>query len=396
MGSPDTPNSYDHAFTLAFSMPSATEDGTDISGAQFRAALHRRIADLPDDELANAVSPPLDTIRNHADGTLTHTHSVPLYSHLEMEAALCVWEFMEAASNRDDRLCIAALADLRDRIGSAELRHASIPIGQYCLKVYDLIPEDARGGHAYDWEIIPAIVATIEFPSLEPTLSPAEAAQRVTAELLAPPPAPPAPEIPPVPDTVAEAEDDEEPTVASEFDICCPGCGSDEHMQVLIAAYVKLSTEGAITDGEHGWDSESPIHCNDCGWLGHVRDCRADAIAAAKADAVSKPSKRIMAEFIPQAWLNDHAIAVDPQGDTMFDVTDHILKIGRASALCFEDGTLDTDNLRQLPSSPQWVKDWTGPFTVNVQEAIAAYFTAHACTTPIIPPRCTDGGNTHE
>lgn len=396
MSNPNTANAYNHVFTLAFSMDSSTDDGSDISGAAFRRALQRRIDDLADDdELANAVGTPDDTTHTDADGVTNHIRHMPLYSNLEMEAALCVWEFMEAASDHDHKLRIEALADLRDRIGSAELRHASIAIGRYCLKVYDLIPEDDRQGHAYDWEIIPAIVATIDFPNLEPTLSPAEAAARVIAELQAPPPPPPAPEEPPA--LLVEAVDDEEePTVASEFDVCCPGCGSDEHMKVLISAYAELSVDGTDPDGDHDWDGESPIHCSACNWHGHVRDCSADAIAAAKADAASKISKRIMAEFVPQAWLNDHAIAVDPQGDTMFDVTDHMLGIGRASALCFADGSLDAADLRQLPAAPQWAKDWTGPFTVNVQKAIAAYFASDASETTTIPSRRSNGGRTHD
>lgn len=281
MGNPNTACCYDHVFTLGFSMESTTSDGSDISGAAFRRALQRRIDDLPDDELANAVVPPLDT--NDASAPTSEADNRPRYSHLEVEAALCVWEFLEAASDHDDRLCIQALADLRDRIGSTELRHASIPIGQYCLKVYDLIPEDARDGHAYDWVIIPAIVATIEFPNLAPTLSPAEAAQRVTAELLAPPPAEPATVTPPV--TVAEAQDDEEPTVASEFDIRCPGCGSDEHMQVEIKTLADLTPDGTAPGPEHDWHVDSFIRCDGCGWEGKVNQCGADAIAAAKADA---------------------------------------------------------------------------------------------------------------
>jgi hypothetical protein len=373
MGNPDTANAYNHVFTLPFSMNSSTEDGGDISGAAFRRALQRRIDDLPDDELAHAVSPPDETTCTDAEGNTRHIRSMPIHSHLEMEAALCVWEFMEAASNHDHRLRIEALADLRDRIGSAELRHASIAIGRYCLRVYDLIPQEARQGHAYDWEIIPAIVSTIDFPSLEPKLPPAEAAARVIAQLQAPPPAPPARVEVPVLATQPQ-EHAAEPTVASEYDIRCPGCGSDEHMQVEIKTLADLSPDGTDPGPEHGWNEFSYIRCDACAWEGKVHQCAADAIAAARADAASTPTKRIMAEFVPQAWLNDHAIAVDPQGDTMFDVTDDILKLGREKALQLRDDQHETDHLRHAATAPQWVKDWSGPFVVNVEQAIESYF----------------------
>lgn len=374
MGNPNTANAYNHVFTLAFSMNSSTEDGSDISGAAFRRALEQRLAELTDDdEIGNAVFPPEETTCTDADGNTRHIRSMPIHSHLEMEAALCVWEFMEAASNHDHRLRIEALADLRDRIGSVELRHASIAIGRYCLKVYDLIPKEARQGHAYDWEIIPAIVATINFPSLEPTLPPAEAAARVIAQLKTPPPAPPAPVMPPI--AVAEADDDDQPTVASEFDIRCPGCGSDEHMQVELKTLAHLTPDGTDPGPEHDWHNDSFIHCDNCDWEGKVAQCRADAIAAARADVPSTPTKRIMAEFVPQAWLNDHAIAVDPAGDTMFDVTDDILKLGRERALQLRDDQHETDHLRHAATAPQWVKDWSGPFVVNVEKAIESYFT---------------------
>ena len=36
---------------------------------------------------------------------------------------------------------------------------------------------------------------------------------------------------------------------------------------------------------------------------------------------------RILATFHPQAWVNDYACPVDPEGETTFDVTDHILAL---------------------------------------------------------------------
>ena len=79
------------------------------------------------------------------------------YTHLEMEAALCVWEHLcdiTVNTTEPDEEWF----DYRQGIGSVELRHESITIGKWVLKVYDLLPEWYRDIGAYDWEIVPTIV----------------------------------------------------------------------------------------------------------------------------------------------------------------------------------------------------------------------------------------------
>lgn len=88
--------------------------------------------------------------------------------------------------------------------------------------------------------------------------------------------------------------------------------------------------------------------------------------------------RRIIATFIPQAWVNDYAVTVDPQGATTFDVTETILRIGEARARALRDDQHETDELRTHAAAPQWVRDWHGPFAVNVEQSIAAYFDATA------------------
>lgn len=378
MGTPDTAHTYSHVFTLAFSLNSSAEDARDIPDHAYRAALKRRLKELSnDEELANAVFPPDETELRDPDGTVTTIKHMPMYTVLDVEAAQCVWEYLQAASDRDDPHCIPAIADVRDRIGSAELRNASIYIGQYCLQVYPLIPEDLRDGHAYDWEIIPAIVSTMDFAaSLLPAKPHEDAAAEVVATLTAAPITPaqnPAVDAAEHQSANDEHESEENPTVASEFGICCPNCGSDEHMQVEIKTLADLSADGTDPGPEHEWDDDSYIRCDGCEWQGTVGQCRAEAMPPT-APGTTTSRKRIMAEFVPQAWLNDHAIAVDPSGDTMFDVTEEILKLGREVALQLRDDTDATDFLRQSPNAPQWAKDWSGPFLVNVEQAIADYF----------------------
>ncbi|RWP44344.1 MAG: hypothetical protein EOR04_05325 [Mesorhizobium sp.] len=87
---------------------------------------------------------------------------IPLvYSHLEMEAALCVWEHLCEITVVGDQPASPAWMEYREIIGSVELRHESIEIGKWVLQVYDLLPEWYRAIGAYDWEIIPAIVSCL-------------------------------------------------------------------------------------------------------------------------------------------------------------------------------------------------------------------------------------------
>ncbi|WP_353645711.1 hypothetical protein [Mesorhizobium sp. WSM2239] len=92
------------------------------------------------------------------------------FSYLEVEAAQCVWEHIceiTVCAEEPDPIW----REYREAHGSVQLRHESIAIGQWALKVYDLLPEWYRETGAYDWEIIPAIVSVFtpgeDFPEPE-------------------------------------------------------------------------------------------------------------------------------------------------------------------------------------------------------------------------------------
>lgn len=88
--------------------------------------------------------------------------------------------------------------------------------------------------------------------------------------------------------------------------------------------------------------------------------------------------QRILAEFVPQAWIGDIAMAVDPEGDTMFDVTNVVLAMGEPAARAMRDDQKETDHLRDAPTALAWMKAWSGPFRINVEDSIADYFDALA------------------
>ena len=62
--------------------------------------------------------------------------------------------------------------------------------------------------------------------------------------------------------------------------------------------------------------------------------------------------------FHPQAWVNDWAIDVDPQGETEWEV-------GEISD-DLEDNTYESDDLRFHENAPRWVHNWAGPFYIEI------------------------------
>ena len=114
---------------------------------------------------ADEVSADKETASLLKTGARVYRQTLPLelpaaYTHLEMEAALCVWECLcDWTVNTDEP--DPKWLEYRDNHGAATLRHESIEIGKFVLKVYDLLPQWYRESGAYDWEIVPSIVDTL-------------------------------------------------------------------------------------------------------------------------------------------------------------------------------------------------------------------------------------------
>jgi len=64
------------------------------------------------------------------------------------------------------------------------------------------------------------------------------------------------------------------------------------------------------------------------------------------------------ARFHPQAWVNDYAITVDPEGEVEWEVGEE--------AASLTDDSYESDDLRFHPNAPDWVKDWSGPFYIEI------------------------------
>jgi len=62
--------------------------------------------------------------------------------------------------------------------------------------------------------------------------------------------------------------------------------------------------------------------------------------------------------FHPQAWVNDYAVPVDPEGATEFQVDD-------AELVGLKPDTFGSDNLQFHRNAPKWIQDWSGPFYID-------------------------------
>jgi len=84
---------------------------------------------------------------------------------------------------------------------------------------------------------------------------------------------------------------------------------------------------------------------------------------------------RIIATFVPQAWINDYAVEADPKGETTADVTDYILEFASTEEelVSLKDDSYETDDLINAPGVPEWWADWDGPFQVEVEGSIQKY-----------------------
>ena len=114
------------------------------------------------------------------------------FTYLEVEAALCIWEWINDVTLGDERYIIQDWKDLRDSVGSLEMRHASaITYAPWLLKVYDICTADKRDPFScmsYDWEVVPLIMSRCLYEGL-PALAadclpePADVARSLVAAL---------------------------------------------------------------------------------------------------------------------------------------------------------------------------------------------------------------------
>lgn len=101
------------------------------------------------------------------DSLMPTTEYARNYTHLQMEAALCIWESLDARSQDEGEY--PAVAAFRQTHGTAEFRHMAVLLVPYCLNIYHAMPKRLVEGLAYDWDVIPAILDSVDWRNM-PTL----------------------------------------------------------------------------------------------------------------------------------------------------------------------------------------------------------------------------------
>ncbi len=109
----------------------------------------------------------------------------PQWSHLAMEAALCVWEDLLERYDRFPTQNPGIVAQWKKN-GTVHMRSLCPAIGSWIAEAFELFERDSLDGSAYDWEIVPAFVNLIDWEAQpnKPKLMAPLAAAKLVAERL--------------------------------------------------------------------------------------------------------------------------------------------------------------------------------------------------------------------
>jgi hypothetical protein len=72
--------------------------------------------------------------------------------------------------------------------------------------------------------------------------------------------------------------------------------------------------------------------------------------------------------FWPQAWQNDYAIDVDPEGEVRFGIGDEEAADARKEIDRRGGFGVDLDHFINHPNAPEWIRNWHGPFYFDLVE----------------------------
>jgi len=100
------------------------------------------------------------------------------------------------------------------------------------------------------------------------------------------------------------------------------------------------------------WAAESALATHAPDWLDNVFPASACILTA---------------HIRPEAWVRDNAVEVDPEGDTTWRLIPADLDLRSA----------DLDFLISSANTPQWVRDWGGPFTIDLEIVFPDSLSAH-------------------
>lgn len=97
----------------------------------------------------------------------------------------------------------------------------------------------------------------------------------------------------------------------------------------------------------------------------HARDQALIAALRRRVDTHLGLKPDVLVRFTPQAWVNDNAIPVDPEGADSWTVPlDDLLE--HCGGQLPDDDRYESDDIRTMPQAPAWARDWGGPFCVSI------------------------------
>lgn len=76
------------------------------------------------------------------------------------------------------------------------------------------------------------------------------------------------------------------------------------------------------------------------------------------------PVPTVRVRFIPQAWIRNYAVEVDPEGAAEYDVPARDAQDTDGQWL--RDHDYASDALKGHDNAPAWIWDWSGPFEVEI------------------------------
>jgi hypothetical protein len=96
----------------------------------------------------------------------------------------------------------------------------------------------------------------------------------------------------------------------------------------------------------------------------------AGAVSAHTASGETAEQRLVRVRFTPQAWINDNTVEVDPQGPLTFEVP--VADATDAAGNWLPDNDYASDQLREHPNAPDWIRRWSGPFEIAIEHDDAA------------------------
>jgi hypothetical protein len=136
----------------------------------------------------------------------------------------------------------------------------------------------------------------------------------------------------------------------------CRYCGSTEIVRDASARW-----DVAAQD----WRLSGVFDCTFCD------ECNGESDTLAKWTEASRPDTGplVTLRFRPQAWVRDHAISVDPEAPDTWQVAQALLLERFPTSDDWSARDNDRDDMRLEGNAPAWIREWSGPFEIDLAEA---------------------------